>query len=148
MNRFTVRFAHLESQPKHKKGDSIKRGDIVGAMGNTGQSTGEHLHIDCVLGWHSKIYKLSQIASHEFTPCPIQLNYFIDSELFGCSPIVTTWYYDYRYLSKFGKQHPGYDVIPSKDKKNIFWNRSMDGEVLSVGYDAGYGDYIMIGYQT
>lgn len=147
MNRYTVRYAHLKHEPLYVKGDKIKRGQCVGQMGSTGQSTKAHLHIDVVGGWYNELYHLSDITSHKYVPCPIQLNYFIDAELFECEPIITTWYYDYRYPAKFGKQHPGYDIVPKdKEKTYIYWNRSMTGEVLAVGVDNGYGNYIMIGY--
>ena len=43
---YTVRFAHLAETPNLHIGSRIKRGDIVGKMGNTGQSTAIHLHIE------------------------------------------------------------------------------------------------------
>jgi murein DD-endopeptidase MepM/ murein hydrolase activator NlpD len=37
-------LAHMREQSKLKKGDVIKQGDVVGYTGNTGWSTGPHLH--------------------------------------------------------------------------------------------------------
>jgi murein DD-endopeptidase MepM/ murein hydrolase activator NlpD len=40
-----TRFGHLHDFLK-KKGDRVKRGDIIGHIGNSGRSTGPHLHYD------------------------------------------------------------------------------------------------------
>lgn len=40
-----TRYAHLE-KASTKSGKAIKRGDIIGEVGNSGRSTGPHLHYD------------------------------------------------------------------------------------------------------
>ena len=42
-----IRFAHLKEQSFLKQGHHIKKGDLIGYIGNTGHSTGTHLHWDC-----------------------------------------------------------------------------------------------------
>ena len=45
---FTVSYCHL-SQIFVSQGQAVLPGDVVGITGNTGRSTGEHLHITCKL---------------------------------------------------------------------------------------------------
>ena len=44
----TVTYCHL-SKVAVRKGDVVSAGTVVGVTGNTGRSTGEHLHIICKL---------------------------------------------------------------------------------------------------
>lgn len=39
-------YAHMQKGLKVKKGERVEKGQVLGAMGNTGNSYGEHLHFE------------------------------------------------------------------------------------------------------
>lgn len=47
-NGFTTSFSHLQAF-KVKKGDKVKRGQVIGLVGSSGRSTGAHLHYELCL---------------------------------------------------------------------------------------------------
>lgn len=150
MKNYTVRYAHLSSISV-KVGTKLKSCDKLGVMGNTGASTGPHLHIDCVEGYQKSIWRLSQMTNGKIKPAPVQLNYFIDDGLFLSPFTISTYFFDPLYPMTQKKQHPAYDVYPT-DKKSfdIYWNRAVveQAMVTKVGYDAGYGNYILVKFRA
>ena len=159
--KYTVRFAHMENAPAFKVGDTIKRGDVIGRMGTSGQSTAAHLHMDVVEGFQVARYQLKDIeADSPKAAPPRQAAYFLTKdqskgyELFGIIPVVTTHMADPEYLESRGKIHFHYDVVPedrlrTKAHFDIHWPRSADGKVLRVDYDdKGYGHCLYVGFEA
>lgn len=152
MNSFTVRFCHLRERPRMEVGTRLNRGDAFCIMGNTGQSTGDHLHIDCIRGLEPLKWTLHDMEILVQIPDIRQLNYFIDDELFHKPFIVETWYGSFTYQNWINKVHCGYDLRPKDFDPDsiypIYWNRSKPGIVLAIGSDPnGYGNYIHVGFE-
>ncbi|MDR3309774.1 MAG: M23 family metallopeptidase [Oscillospiraceae bacterium] len=44
-NGYTTLYAHMQKM-KVKKGDKVTKGDVIGLVGSTGNSTGPHIHFE------------------------------------------------------------------------------------------------------
>lgn len=68
-NGYKTRFGHLQNYTV-KEGEVVKRGQLIGQVGNTGRSTGPHLHYEITLGDKTvnptKFMKIADL-SHTFT---------------------------------------------------------------------------------
>jgi murein DD-endopeptidase MepM/ murein hydrolase activator NlpD len=47
---FHTRYGHLDGRILVKEGQEVRRGQVIGYMGNSGLSTGPHLHYEVVIG--------------------------------------------------------------------------------------------------
>lgn len=45
-NNYTTLYAHMRSWPSVSVGQTVSQGDVIGYVGSTGNSTGNHLHIE------------------------------------------------------------------------------------------------------
>lgn len=146
---YTARYAHL-NKIFVKKGDLVTpklpwhRAIRIGEMGNTGKSTGAHVHIDVICGLRKTLWSLADMANNNPKPCKEQLDFFMDETLFDYPLVKTTDWLGY-------KNHYAYDAVP-KDRHVtdahyfINWNRSFAGRVVATGTDRYYGNYVLVAY--
>ena len=150
---YTIRFAHMANIPNVKVGDKIASGMMVGVMGTSGQSTAAHVHTDCIEGEVSSPYKLVDIGT-KYKVAKEQLDFFIDKDLFGIFPVITTGFMDPEYRKVFGKDHPAYDVVPidrfkTKEHFGIHWNRSIIGTAYLIVYQPeSYGHCLYVTFEA
>lgn len=57
-------YAHLVSGSAAPVGATITRGEVIGRVGNTGQSAGAHLHFSIIVGERTFIEPLSWLRTH------------------------------------------------------------------------------------
>lgn len=63
-----VLYAHLESKPDFKPGDVVACGQVIGAVGITGNSVAEHLHLEVRIGPSDARFGSIANYSEEATP--------------------------------------------------------------------------------
>ena len=151
----TARYAHLDSLPRWKIGETIHEHNVIGRMGSSGQSTAAHLHFDLTRGENDGLYSLHDIENEKPQSAPLrQYLYFLDDEMFIVPLVVTTAYAELEYYKLTRKVHHGFDLVPedrrtTKDHFDIHWNRSMKGRVVRVANDPyGYGYHICISFEV
>ena len=49
-NNYTTLYAHMRSWPSVSVGQTVSQGDVIGAVGNTGNSFGNHCHFELYVG--------------------------------------------------------------------------------------------------
>lgn len=123
------RFGHLKEYPAVKIGDQVKRGQLLGYVGNTGNSTGAHLHYDVCKELHKLPYEyvqgMSKAKVAELYPDP---SVYMKDELPCPNTLNTGW----KYLQWTGSlYHPGIDINSPNDF-GIPIKSPIDGRVMFI----------------
>ena len=149
---YSVLYAHL-NKAYVKVGDTLVYGLKVGEMGNTGDvlpkptpqnpNAGTHTHLSVVEGKKTGTWTLASMKSTN-KPSQQQCKYFIEDDIFSTfdKTEITAGWLSYT-------NHYAYDIIPKNRKHyDLYWNRSFTGTVSAVGKNAGYGNYVIVQYDT
>ena len=145
---YSTIYGHLESFSTFLSvGKNLENGDIIGIMGDTGQSTGPHLHLQTVEGTHTAPWSL---IDKKIKPSATQTNYAAQ-DIFGYgAPWTTTPWSCEEYFANYRKWHFALDIVPDHTNQNqdnsIMWTRSMLGEVIGLGAHPGYGIYVIVSH--
>lgn len=75
-NCYYTRYAHLISLPTQKVNDKVSQGDKIGAVGNTGKSTGYHLHFQIYFTSATRTDYTTFNATAEFSVNPNTISTF------------------------------------------------------------------------
>lgn len=135
-NKIINRFFHLKERSKLKKGDLVKRKDIIGYMGTTGYSTGVHLHFEYWIC--PKDYKYSYADRKKYAVNPLDYCYLFKDQSYSNSSISK--------LKKVVGKSVNEDKTKSqvkviKEKLNCREDSSLTSKV--IGYiDYGYYDVL------
>jgi len=149
---YTVRYAHLKSVDV-RVGDWLVKSGKVGVMGNTGYvepkptpakpNAGTHTHIDVIQGAVSTIWTLADMVK-KYVPSRQECKYFIEDDIWeNGKTVISNGWLGY-------ENHYGFDIVNGKDNGNhqLVWNRSWAGKVIATGFHSGYGNYVLITYDT
>jgi hypothetical protein len=140
------RLAHLQNT-KVKKGDRVKKGQLIGHLGDTGKTKGAHVHYD-ILTYTPKSYKeytsgksRSWVKEHYADPTPHEK-----------VVLPNLHHYGWKWLEHTGELwHPGVDLngpgAGDSDKWSPVYSPVNGKVVYSYGkgsYNGGWGNMIVI----
>jgi len=152
----------MKDTPLIKAGDWVKRGQLIGYVGSTGNSNGPHCHYDIreiridPLSWIEYVYgwSLAMVKSMYVDPSPYIKNHIpLDNTL----PFSGYGYLE--YVASGSYYHPGIDLNSANDFGKLIyspvegrarhvlgttWIKNLLGKLLSKNYNSGWGNMVVI----
>lgn len=121
-NVYTL-YGHLRQGAQVKKGQTVKKGELIGYMGNTGHSFGNHLHFELYLGGSGTKYRVNALGylyydKDQYMDPDTEAEYHIPNKEPQPEPPVTKTYISVTAKSGvwcrkgIGYKYPKYKAIP------------------------------------
>ena len=138
-----ILLAHLDSA-KVKVGEVLKSGKNIGIMGNTGESTGVHLHTSGIIeGDNVTVTDFYRGNGSQSDPRPYLRKY--DNSNWFCEDAVMSldWQATEAPYST-SKKHLGVDTAFSPSKKGKINNNKDTNKITKIGFDIYFGNYVIL----
>ena len=154
------RLAHFSDTPSVKKGDWVKRGQLIGYCGTTGASSGLHCHYDIrktevvpsshteyVYGWSR-----NRVAARYIDPTPyIKNNIPMDNVFPRSGYAYLQWARNYAHtgIDLNGVNDLGKPIYSPVEGRVVFtlgtsWIKNRLGRWLSKNWNYGWGNMVVI----
>lgn len=166
MADYSVLMGHFKELNKNLKvGSVLEEGDLIGIMGSTGNSTGNHVHVTAAKGRVSRAFYRADYNNGSIVPLEAETNSFKSNKLFyhkGTYVPALVSYSDYYksnndfYQWRGDRYHFGVDLITSNsyldaNRPEVRWPKKVKATVIAMGDDRnvtslGYGWWIVLHY--
>lgn len=158
------RLAHMLETPLVKKGDWVKRGQVIGKVGSTGKSSGPHCHYDIlvshlpatVMNFTQYVYGLAmhQVRAKYADPKP-----YIKDAIPMDRSLPSIGYHYLQYVANGNYYHSGEDCNGVNDLgkpikspvegRVVFvlgtsWIKNIFGKIIGKNYNSGWGNMVVI----
>lgn len=157
MSRF-LHICHMLKPPVVSVGQYVKRGQFIGYVGNTGHSSGAHVHMEGTWDKPNSWYQYPNKGSKE----QVQKIYFDPSlfirDNFPC-PLTYYGYKFMQYAPSEGGYHLGVDINSPNDlgkpiyapcngriqfSEGIHWVKNIIGKLIPSVYNHGFGNHLWL----
>lgn len=153
------RLGHMLDTPRVKVGDWVRRGQLIGLVGSTGNSSGPHLHYDImecappasfiqyVYGW--TLARVRALYPDPAPYCKMGIPMYNSLPMNGYSYLQWTGECFHPGIDLNGVNDLGAPIYSPVEGRVVFvlgttWYKNLLGKLLSKNYNAGWGNMVVI----